>query len=527
MFYFYEPQAFNIVTCEPPKMAKKKKTGGFFHLRKMTCFPFIPKNFMDADMMRSLSCFLQWVAFSSARENAAMVKEVPILRNVQWFQNAAMTKGKKGGAASVSFSLAFDRRLEITVKKALFDADGLEFIHEYIISLYGTNALRHLCPNFCYMFAIYQSKKVVRLAMEKVPGPQITEYLQQVNPTAFSVEAMGRFLKIWVQVVLGLEIAQETLFFTHFDLHGQNVMVRPVEPPTPYLEYPIMDKVYRLENVDHVATVIDFGHSTIRYDRGFIGQVKDGFPQYGMFPFYVPGADLFKLMAYLWMNNYHGKNFHKDTMGHRLGLFLQYCLEKFYLVQMVDPKRPHYIPLSTIRDSFYNGTGLPSAFYSPYDMLRFLEGRQQEILAILGVPRYPWTVTALSPVFTLYKTLRYRKKETYQCYQDLFCSPIQAMPRNLFHLTTRNTNPGISQTELNLLFTKKVPLLKKSNLAEMERFLEPKDLWARFNAYVEYEMTEIRTRGTVFAQDMTPFFYFYRAHVCVLGYKSFFTPQHK
>lgn len=487
-------------------------------------------------MMRSLSCFLQWVVYTSTSKNDAKPKDIPVLQQIHWVQNA-ITKGKKGGSGSVEFSMAFDQRLEITVKKALYSTDGPEMVHEYIVALYGTNHLRHVSPNFAYTFALYQSpSKIVRLAMEKIPGPQIVEYLRKLNAEPFSEASMTRFLKVWVQIVLGLEVAQGTLFFTHFDLHGQNVLVRPTDHPVPFLEFPVMDQVYRLEKVDEVATLIDFGHSTIRYDKGFVGQTKNGFPQYGMYPFYVPGADLFKLMAYLWSYLYHSlptgstgaSTFASTwTMGPRIGTFFQFCLDKFYGVQTTDPKKTGtYVSMKKLEDTYYNGTTLPSAFYSPYDMLRFLESRKAEIFAILGIQAYPWKVSEISTAFTLYKTLRYRKKETYECYQDLFCSTIlEAMPQNLYHFSTVDTNPGLTQVQADLIFAKTVPLIHRKNIVQINAFLEPKDVWSLFNKYVEFKMTESRTKRIPFSRDMTTFIYFYRAYVCVLGYKSFLSKQ--
>ena len=528
MFYFYDSQSFNIVNCPPPRFKEKEKTG-FYHLRKLSCLPTIKKNFTDANMMRSLSCFLQWVVYTSTPKNDAKPKEIPFLQQIHWIQNA-ITKGKKGGSGAVEFSMAFDQRLEITVKKALYSTDGPEMVHEYIVALYGTNHLRHVCPNFAYTFALYQSpSKIVRLAMEKIPGPQIVEYLRKLHSEPFSEAFIHKFLKVWVQIVLGLEVAQETLFFTHFDLHGQNVLVRPTEHPVPYLEFPVMDQVYRLENVEEVATLIDFGHSTIRYDKGFVGQIKNGFPEYGMYPFYVPGADLFKLMAYLWSYLYsksYGASSSTDassTNASRIGTFFQFCLDKFYGVQTTDPqKSATYVSLKKLEDTYYNGTTLPSAFYSPYDMLRFLESRKTEIFAILGIQAYPWKVSPISQTFTLYRTLRYRKKETYECYQDLFCSTVlEAMPQNLYHLTTVDTNPGLTQAQADLIFAKTVPLLKRQNMAQINAFLEPNNVWSLFTKYVEFKMTESRTKRIPFSRDMTTFIYFYRAYVCVLGYKSF------
>jgi hypothetical protein len=511
-----------MVNCPPPKITTKDKVG-FFHLRKVSCVPHISKNFTDADMMRSLSCFLQWVVYSSTPLNDTLLKSIPILTPLSYLQNA-LVKGKKGGNASVSFTNALDERLGMTIKRALDTSEGIQMVHEYIVSLYGTNALRHLCPNFCYTFAMYQSPtKIVRLAMETIPGPRIIDEVLAQGRAEFSQGSMMEFMKLWVQIVLALELAQETLFFTHFDLHGENVLLRPIDPPLPFLDYPILDTIYRIENVAQIATLIDFEHSTIRYDKGFVGQVKEGFPQYGMYPFYVPGADLFKLLAYLWQTLYD-KKYAATSMGFRLVRFFQFCLDKFYNVQTVDPSQPNYKSIAQLRNTYNNGTELPSAFFSPYDMLRFLESRKTEIFNILGITSYPWTTRAISPSFTLYSTLRYRKKETYQCYQDLFCSPIEGVPRNLYHFTTQDTNPGITQGHVEAIFAKKIPLLQKSLLSAMDAFLEPQDLWTLFNRYVEFKCTEMRKKRQPFSQNMTPYFYYYRAYVCILGYKSFFSP---
>ena len=529
MFYFYDSQSFNIVNCAPPRFTDKEKTG-LYQLRKLSCLPTVKKNFLDANMMRSLSCFLQWVVYTSTSKNDAKPKEIPLLHQIHWIQNA-ITKGKKGGSGAVEFSMAFDQRLEITVKKALYSTDGPDMLHEYIVALYGTNHLRHVCPNFAYTFALYQSpSKIVRLAMEKIPGPQIVEYLRKLNAEPFSEAYIHKFLKVWVQIVLGLEVAQETLFFTHFDLHGQNVLVRPADPPVSYLEFPVMDQVYKLDKVVEVTTLIDFGHSTIRYDKGFVGQTKNGFPEYGMYPFYVPGADLFKLMAYLWSTLYQSLStgsMSASTNASRIGTFFQFCLDKFYGVQTTDPqKSATYVSMKKLEDTYYNGTTLPSAFYSPYDMLRFLESRKTEIFAILGIEGYPWKVSPISQAFTLYKTLRYRKKETYECYQDLFCSTIlEAMPRNLYHFTTIDINPGLTQAQADLIFAKTAPLLQQKNIVQINAFLEPKDVWSLFTKYVEFKMTESRTKRIPFSRDMATFIYFYRAYLCVLGYKSFLSKQ--
>jgi len=509
MFYFYDSSSFNLVTCPPPRLSSAKEKAP-----SLACAPSLARNFLDADMMRSLSCFLQWVVFSSHPSNKSK-KHTPRLDPLRWVQNA-LTKGKKGGSGAVSRTLALDGRVELVLKKALHKDEAVEFTHEYIVALYGTNHLRALCPNFGYTMALYKSKgrNADRLAMESIPGPQIIAYLTDLNKQPFSEAAMLDFLKMWIQVVLALEVAQETFCFTHFDLHGQNVLCRPVNPPLPFLEYLVMDQVYRLESVATVATVIDYGHATIRYDKGFIGQKKDGFPQFGMYPFYVPGADLFKLVAYLW-NSLYQKPCGDQTMGKRLGVFFEFMWDKFFGAAS--------FPLKAVADSYYNGTELPSAFYSPYDMLQFFQQRRSEILGILGVSTYPWSTIPVSPAFTLYKTLKYRKKETYACYQSLFCSAIEPMPRNLYHLTTRDTDTDLTPEELQTVLTKRVPVLTPSNAKDVDNFLKPASLWDKFTGRIDFLWTQTRKHGTPFPPgvNLTACLYYYRAYVCLEGYKSY------
>ena len=401
------------------------------------------------------------------------------------------------------------------IKKALQSGVDKDFIHEYILSVYGTNALRALCPNFCYTFAIYQSRQQIRLAMEKIPGPQIASHLYALMKQPFEPTKMLDFLKMWIQIPLALETAQQTLFFTHFDLHGENVLLRPCDPPLPYLQFLVLDKIFRLENVHTLTTLIDFGHATVRYEKGFIGQ-QNGFPQYGMYPFYVPGADLFKLVLYLWTNVFSSTTMTPHSMGERLKVFFEFIVDKFF--------GGAGLSKAVMQKTFYNGTELPCAFYSPYNFLQFMDQKSTEVQKILGIPRYPWTMDSISPKFGLYKNLVYQKKETYPCYQDLFCSSIQPMTKNLFVFSTPTspTSP-LTESEYQTIVSKTIPLLKRSELPAMDTFLQPHEVWKKFNAFVNFTLTEMREKRVPFSRDMALPLYFYRAHVCILGYKSYFS----
>jgi hypothetical protein len=245
-----------------------------------------------------------------------------------------------------------------------------------------------------------------------------------------------------------------------------------------------------------------------------------------MYPFYIPGADLFKLFTYLWLNLFSTKTHAQGSMGLVLSTFFKDLLENFYGVQTIDPSKPKYMNPKRLSDNFYNGTMLPSIFFSPYDLLQMLDRRRPEITSMLGIAAYPWTSAPISKSFVLYKTPLYMKDNTYRCIKSLFCSVVATgEDPDLYKLTTVVELPLITKAEADVLFAKVVPTLDPSKQQEIDAFLQPVELWKRFLAYVNYKMTMSRQDKVPFTTNMTPFLYFYRAYTCLLGYKSFLSKK--
>ena len=521
MFIFYDPQTLKIMNCRPPRLEEKTSSPAL--VQKVGCVEFIKRNFMDADMMRTLSCFLRWLVYSAVPGNRSA--RIPrVLDEAGWFQDAAVEIGE-GATATAYANNALGKRLPLVIKKAVSAMDAENFIHEYAVSMEGTNSLRSLCPHFCYTFALYQKETISRILLEKIPDSVVmVQYVRDMISLPFSTDLANRFLQVFIQVVLALEVAQETVFFTHFDLHGENVLVRKTDVVIPRLTYLIGDTVYTMRNVSEVASIIDFGHATVRYKKGFIAN-KKGFPEYGMYPFYVPGADLFKLCSYLWLNLFSDRTQTRTpgSMGLVLSTFFKDLLDNFYGVQTTNRSKPNYMNPKSLSDNFYDGTRLPSILFSPYDLLQMLERRRPEMTSMLGITAYPWTSAPISASFVLYKTPKYKKEETYRCIQSLFCQTVvENMDEvDLYRWTTVLAKPSITKQEADIIFAKAVPTLDPSKRQEIDAFLQPVELWKRFLAYVDYKMTTARQDKVPFTTNMTPFLYFYRAYICLLGYKSF------
>lgn len=521
-YVFYDPRDFKILECKRPDTIQSPKSP----LDVNVCKISVERNFMDADMMTSVACFLQWLIHTSQLPNQES-KIQPFLQ-VGWIQSA-LKYIKKGMSGSVSVSdTALQKRLSVAIKNALTLQSITDFIHEYVVSMYGCNMLRSILPNFCFTYALYHHDYRVRLVMEKIDGIQYIEFMKKMVHEPFSTKKSNDFLRIWIQILCALEVAQETIFFTHYDLHGENILLRRVDNTIPFLDYPVYDTVYRLENVDRIATMIDFGHSTVRYDKGFIGKMgSNSFPEYGMYPFYIPGADLFKIAIYSWLNIFHKRTFQPNTMGHVLSRFFLFLIQNFYSKQISNPKQPHYLNLEQLSTHFNDGTHLPCIFYSPYDALQWMAQRSQEIHKILGIQAYPWKTRHVSSGYTYYTTLHYKKQETYRCFENMFCSKIQPLPRHLYKYTTIHKEVILDVGDKELILKKVIPVISMDRIKEIEQFLEPKDVWSRFLTHVDFLVTQAREKSVKLPKDIVHMVHYYRAYVCLQGYRSYLAQFYK
>ena len=215
--------------------------------------------------MYSLSCYLQWLLYSSSGQKYLTAKKkIPFLvkQQEQKFQKGA--KYLKKGVSGQVYSTEFIDHFPIIIKYAKRWDSFTDILHEYAIAMFGTNKLRYICPNYGYSFALYQKEDFQSrgLVMEKIPGMTFLEMLElyiQKRDSKYII----RFLKVFFQLILALELGQETVFFTHYDLHMENVVL--YEPaPGQYIEfhYHTLTGVISFKS-PYIAKIIDYGRSYI------------------------------------------------------------------------------------------------------------------------------------------------------------------------------------------------------------------------------------------------------------------------
>jgi len=558
---FLHPKEFDIIQCPPPNFIDKKRQK-LNDFEKKTCRDLFITNFQDVYLMQSLSCYLQWLLYSSSFvKHETSKKMIPILitQEKQKFQKKLDYKAR--GISGEVFASEFLDHFPIVVKYGIKFESFSDILHEYMIAIKGTNKLRLLCSNFGYTMALYlnpncDSRKVnnrgreieikicktSRLVMENIPGPTYSRFLLNIIKLPFSEKYMNLFLKIFVQLILALEIGQETVFFTHYDLHSSNILIRETQTPIENIVYQVLNTIYTFDSVRYVPTIIDFGHASIKTPEGYIGKAfHNSFAVEGMYPFYIPGADIFKIIMSIWLglfnkktgDNYTLIQFDPNSMGHVLSNFFSFILEGFFKVQTWNPEKSLYVnPVDFQRPDV---TRLKCVYNSPLHLLDFFEKKRQVILNMCRIPNYPWTTKPKQEFVTTF--IPTDTAQIGSCFESLYCSKINTKMENVFASTWNLTEGNFDNTPAEIILRflgKPIPRLELQYLDNLIDYLGNLQDWENFVIYMNRVMSFLRAGkrlpdkvGNFYLDNILILQYFYRAYICIKGFFSYLHNIHK
>lgn len=176
-------------------------------------------------------------------------------------------------------------------------------LHEYFVGAFGTNFLRGEIPNFAFVMGVFQcsppyidKKKALTYCQNDNVNNQVYYVLyENITDSMSFAEFISKgcsysdYLNVLCQIILALNLADEKLDFTHYDLHPENVLVKEL-PYEIYIPYP-----GGYLRTRHLAMIIDLGRSHIRVNGKSYGF---SLIQGGIFPdrpYYM--YDIFKIVA--------------------------------------------------------------------------------------------------------------------------------------------------------------------------------------------------------------------------------------
>lgn len=178
-----------------------------------------------------------------------------------------------------------------------------DLAHEAVVGL-ALNPLRAMIPNFSWVFGVLRcslpitdkdkvlswcdaNDPVTYVVYERVPGVSLKDFIQKATPE--------QFLDVYLQVLESEHMASKFCQFTHYDLHYENVIIRPLDQEAT-IAYEIDGNVF-YHRTKNVATFIDYGFSHAVYNGEHYGRYD--FQGYSVLPDRAYTMfDAFKLLCF-------------------------------------------------------------------------------------------------------------------------------------------------------------------------------------------------------------------------------------
>lgn len=260
------------------------------------------QKFTSGPDMKAVICLFDTLFLSSMKTNTREKGLYNLSKHIQ----KVITKMTKlpicSREAFIYITDIFSEDIHVIIKVPRKDSGYDSLIREYFMGIKSINKLRYLVPNFVYTLGAFlcpkptkngklcvgRSKKTAFVIYERIQGDSVESLLENEDID------FDQWLLILAQLLLGLEVAQREIRFTHFDMHPGNIMLRKKDN----LSYiiPLDNISYHINEPDLIPVVIDFGTSSVYTDIHYIGSYD--YRQHGMLNFMVPGYDMYKFIIY-------------------------------------------------------------------------------------------------------------------------------------------------------------------------------------------------------------------------------------
>lgn len=267
----------------------------------------VRNQFFNANVLHVISCITQVVATLGDTDDDL---PGPSDRVRYWFKRLRVIGSEENAMGNAMLASWDDSDNKMFLIKAPKNPNDSTTIHELFVGLFGTNSLRaEGIVNFAYVYGGFRcSSPVINPATKEVGEwcqlgkssyyviyeniPEATEFTKAVPGMSFA-----NFLNYYLQVLLALRAAFLKCDFSHYDLHGSNVLLHKinilinnqtsvdnyiynsVNVANPHdvttqvkfaaLRYQTKQGIRYLQT-DTIATIIDYGNAHIKYnDKGY------------------------------------------------------------------------------------------------------------------------------------------------------------------------------------------------------------------------------------------------------------------
>lgn len=238
-------------------------------------------HFYDANIMEAAACIATSTYFDSFE------------RTREYLGQKIKTIGSPS-AYGIAMGASLGDAQNLFVLKAPRNPNNAEeLIHESCVAFYGTNQMRILgVPNFAYVYGSFicnapynppNTKDIISFCSTAGGGVSYAVYenIAPAIPIAEFVKTCSAkdFLYNYIQLMMAIRSGNEVCDFTHFDLHGENALMRSGTgiPANFYIKFTNGEYC---RGGTYIPTMIDFGMSHIVAGAVHLGHAGGSAPLY-------------------------------------------------------------------------------------------------------------------------------------------------------------------------------------------------------------------------------------------------------
>ena len=341
----------------------------------------------------------------------------------------------------------------------------VSFRNEYLVGVYGTNYLRIHIPNFSFYYCLQENPKSISVSQEFIVFDKYIDFIEQKYQKIYFNSLGNDFLSILLQVLCALEYAQNTLQFTHYDFHFDNLLLR--KNTTDYsFSIPLFHENIEFQKPRFISTITDLGFSSIQFKKNNIISNCDSFPQFGYHSFFNSSIDMTRILfgTYDFSKYYLKKDnrvFHRKMVR-----FCEFIFEKFYNFNINLLYKKTY---DIFQDHYCNFTGFPQVYKTPYELFQFILNNEDFICSIFDISQLPINITKTKKTNVM-KSKEKKCLTQLLCISDLDNSFLKNNPLNNFYnkdykLNLKEFKKKIENTKI---LTKNLPLLRYNSLFSID-----------------------------------------------------------
>lgn len=330
--------------------------------------------------------------------------------------------------------------------------DEVSFLNEYFVGVYGINYLRLLVPTFSFVYT-FENKQKKKIIQQELIENAVTLSFFRRNKNCSTED----IISIFFQLIFSIEVAQNTLFFTHYDLHSDNVLICE-NVLQEDLHFSVFDKTFSFTNPKYVVKIIDYGFATVtlQNDTIFSPCNNELFIKYGYYPFFTPGTDIFRVLMNMFISNF----------SEHLFYFCMFLFEHFYKINTNVMNDTTF--KSFFHSHYYNISFSKIVQKTPLELLHFIMENKKYVTEVLHLDDFPFSIS-----INKNKYVQYSRKEDDIFKHKLHLEKINKtfMDKNPLHHVFFKKTSDHKQKIKDLDFDN-IPLLNLESIDELVEYFE-------------------------------------------------------